>query len=193
MRWIWLSSIPMSLAIHPLPLSHSIIATPAFAALPLHADSQDRSNPSTTLFPVVIKSTSSTSTAGSEPPTRPFSPSDNSISTAVLQRAAHRILRHSGSIGRYPHRLLFVFHRSGLTLRLLHCRRLSRFPLHDIHLPLTNDPSQKVIATFSSSPPISATTPNTSRSNASLLSSSYDRHPSTDAQGRLASLYYKIL
>ena len=69
---------------------------------------------------MVIKSTLSTSIAGSEPRTRPFSPPDNS---AVLQRAANRILRHSGSIGRYPHCLLFVFHRSGLILRLPHCRR----------------------------------------------------------------------
>ena len=183
----------MNLAIHPVSLSHSIVASPAFAALPLHADSQDRSNPRTTPFPVVIKSTSSTSTAGSEPPTRPSSPPDNSISTAILQRAANRILRHSGSIARYPHRLLFVFHRSGIILHLLHCRRLSRFPLHDIHLLPTNDPSQRVIATFSSSPPISTATLNTSRSNTSLLSSSYDRRPSTDAQGGLAFLYYKIL
>jgi hypothetical protein len=154
-------------------VTYSIAATPAFAALPLHADSQDRSNPRTTPFPVVIKSTSSTSIAGSEPPTRPFPPPDNSISTAVLQRAANRILRHSGSIGRYPHRLLFVFHRSGLIPRLLHCRRLalfsSRYPSSS-----TNNSSQRVIATFSSSPPISAATLNTSRSNASLLSPPYD-------------------
>jgi hypothetical protein len=141
----------MSLAIHLFihsTLTYSIVATPAFAALPLHADSQDRSNPRTTPFPGPRLLVLNLQPGLSHRPTIQIS-----ISTAVLQRAANRILRHSGSISRYPHRLLFVFHRYGLILRLLHCRRLafssSRYPSSS-----TNNSSQRVIATFSSSPPI---------------------------------------
>ena len=60
---------------------HILSTTPAFAAFPFHAESQDQSSPRITPFPVVIESSASTTTAGSESLTRPSSPPNNSIST----------------------------------------------------------------------------------------------------------------
>jgi hypothetical protein len=62
-------------SIHPPPMSYSststlsdsVVTTPAFAAFPLLAESQVHSSARTTAFPVVIESSSSASTAGSEP------------------------------------------------------------------------------------------------------------------------------
>jgi len=78
--------------IHPLPMSYSststlsdsVVTTPAFVAFPLHAESQVHSSPRTTAFLVVIESSSSTSPAGSEPPTRPSSPDNSSSIEKVL-------------------------------------------------------------------------------------------------------------
>jgi len=75
-------------SMHPPPMSYSststlsdsVVITPAFAAFPPRTESKVHFSPRTTAFPVVIESSSSTSTAGSGPPTRPSSPPDNSSS-----------------------------------------------------------------------------------------------------------------
>ena len=84
-------------SVHLLPISYSPIstlsdsvATPALAAFSLHAESQDCSNPCTTPFPVVNESSPSTLAAGPEPPTRPSSPPDNSITTDCSNLALKR-------------------------------------------------------------------------------------------------------
>jgi len=82
-------------SMHPLPMSYSststlsdsVAITPAFVAFPLRTDSQVHSSPRTTSFPLVIESSSSTSTAGSEPPTRPSSPPGNFNSTGKVLSA----------------------------------------------------------------------------------------------------------
>jgi len=73
-------------------LSDSVVTTPAFPAFPLHTESQVHSSPRSTTFPVVIESSSLTSIAGSEPPTRPSSPPDNlnSTSKSPLSPQMHR-------------------------------------------------------------------------------------------------------
>ena len=152
-------------------------------------------------FPVVIESSSSTSTASSEPPTRPSSPANNSNSTDKVL-PAHKytsnapaplqfspevkrffpnwILCHSGSICGYSHRLLWVHPRSR-HIPLLRCRRLSLLPLHGIH-PLPPTRLRKwtppTAATRFLQPPLQThLTPF-----ASFSSSSYNQCSSADAQ-----------
>ena len=75
-NWLHLA---LDIVLHLNP-SDSVVTTPAFMAFLLHAKFQDRSSPRTTAFPVVIESSASTSTTGSEPLTRTSSPPDNSSS-----------------------------------------------------------------------------------------------------------------
>jgi len=81
--------------------SDSVVTTPAFAAFPLYAESQDPEtskkinhsfSPRTTAFPVVIESSTSSSNASSEPPTRPSTLPENPSSTNKVL-PIHKYLR----------------------------------------------------------------------------------------------------
>ena len=183
-------------------LSDSVVTTPAFAAFPLHAESQVHSSPRTTTFPVVIESSSSTSTAGSEPPTRPSSPPDNANSTDKVL-PVHKYTSNAPAPLQFGPEVKRYFPESNTSPLRINKRIPTSPPAgtsqispyspppslsttlassSSRHPSSTNDTLQRAIATQSSPPPPSAATSNTSHSFASSSSSPYNQRSSADAQ-----------
>jgi len=187
------------LGVHPPPMSYSststlsdsVVTTPAFAAFPLHAESQDATrsfSPRTTAFPVVIESSTLTSTAGSEPPTRPSSPPDTS---GLLNDVppVHKYTANAPALLKLGPEVKRFFPESNTSPLRINKRIptsppvgasqiLAALPLaaSSLHNPSsTNDTPINPLAP-------SSATPNTSHSFASSSSPSYDHHSSADAQ-----------
>ena len=178
------------LGVHPPPMSYSststlsdsVVTTPAFAAFPLHAEFQDAFSPRTTAFPVVIESSTSTSTAGSEPPTRPSSPPDDSI----LPNKAHKYTANAPAplkLGPEAKRLFPESNTSPLRIN----KRVTTSPpvgasqtLPSLPLAVSSSRNPSSTNDTPTNPPVpSSATPNTSLS---FASSSYDHRSSADAQ-----------
>lgn len=138
-----------------------------------------------------IESSMSTSTAGLEPPTRPFSPPDNSTNKILSFHKCTRTHRHLSNLalkrrGSSPNRIL---HCLGSTSRYHiasygHILDIVIFPSNvvDTGVPLHAQatyrvhPQDLILLTHTGPPALLSTTPNTSHS---FASSPYNQHRSS--------------
>ena len=180
------------------------VAIPAFAALSLHAESQNCSNPCTTPFTVVIDSSPSILAAGPEPPTRPSSPPDNSITIDKVFPPYKYTFNAPASLKLGPEakshfsgcsESISGYHIASHGCTLPYSPPpLSSTPATSSlqHSLSTNDLSHRVIATHSNPLLPLAATPNTSHSFASFSSSPYDVVRQLASKSGLAYPHYKI-